>query len=185
MKSVAVMIFFCCVACLAVEVRPLFEVGLWDMALGGVNIEGKTVLGVRTSLFRLGCGIRVHEHFGTLIAVDGVRATGLFTERFEKPYISYAGFGPAAIAMTAFWFPKSGARARKPFAFLSYAWIHTKLKDIREDYPITDEFPRNAIALGVGYTLYAVTPRIELAIIPGWSAVSYTVGVQSGGIFDW
>ncbi len=167
------------------EITPLFEVGLWDIALGGANLEGKTLLVGKTSVFEFGGGVRINEQFGAMLGVKGIHNLTLFTEGFEDPIVSYSAFGTAPVSLSLLWFPKHEARARKPFVFLSYTWVHTKLKDIKETFPVTSEFPRNYLGIGAGYTLYAITPHIQLEYVPGWDAMTYTLGVKSGGIFDW
>jgi hypothetical protein len=169
----------------ALEMKPLFKVGMQDIALGGVNLKGKTLLLAKTTFFDFGAGVRIHELFGAMLSVNGLHDFTLATEGLKSPYLSYTAIGSAPISFSAFWFPKRGARARKPFVFGSFTWVHTMLKDIYTAGALTHEFPRNYLGIGAGYTLYAITPHIQFEFVPAWGALSYSFGVQTGGIFDW
>lgn len=167
------------------EITPLYEVGMQDITFGGATLKSKTLLGGRTSLFHFGGGVRINQKFGAMLGLKAIKVLGLSTEGLKKDYISYIAVAAAPISITALWFPKPEARTIKPFVFLSFNWLHTMIEDHAESNALTDEFPRSYISIGAGYTIYSITPHIQFEFIPAWEAISYSLGFETGGIFDW
>lgn len=120
-----------------------------------------------------------------MLSLKGLQAIGVSTDSLKKPFFSYIALAAAPLSLSTFWFPKPEARTIKPFIFLSFNMMFAKIDDHAEPEALADDFPTSYISIGAGYTIYTITPHIQFEFIPEWGAISYSLGMETGGIFDW